>query len=130
MYSKFPVRIPDILEYHTTHQSEDIVHEGLSKEAQYLWYVLEVYGTFNNFPFGRFLEELALGNDCFGLWSFENFYFDHDRREPATYVSYQIHVCILQWSPLSAATHQSVYSIIIAAHLLAIHLLTLRCVRS
>ena len=37
----------------------------------------EVQDTFNDLSFGRFLEKLALSNDRFGCWPFENAYFDH-----------------------------------------------------
>jgi hypothetical protein len=36
-----------------------------------------VQGTFYDLPSGRFLEKLALSDDRFGRWPFENAYFDH-----------------------------------------------------
>jgi hypothetical protein len=48
------------------------------KKSEFLvdW-IQKVQGTFYDLPSGRFLKKLALSDDCFGRWPFENAYFDH-----------------------------------------------------
>jgi hypothetical protein len=79
VHLKSLAHIPDSLEYHMIHHSEDIVHEGLCKEKSkfLVQRIQEVQDTFNNLSSGRFLEKLALSDDRFGRWPFENAYFDH-----------------------------------------------------
>ena len=80
VHLKSLVDIPDSLEYHTIHHSEDTVHEGLckGKKSKFLaQWIPEIQGTFNDFPSGRFLEKLALSDDRFGRWPFKDAYFDH-----------------------------------------------------
>ena len=70
------VHIPGSLEYHMKHHSEDIVREKLWKERSKILVqrIQEFQCTLNNLPSGRFLEKLALSDDRFGRWPFENTY--------------------------------------------------------
>ena len=48
------------------------------KKSKFLaQWIPEVQGTFDDLPSGRFLEKLALSDDRFGRWPFEDAYFDH-----------------------------------------------------
>lgn len=79
VHLKSLVHTPDSLEYHMIHHSEDIFREGLQGKNLKLLVngIQEVQDTFNDLPSGRFLEKLALSDDRFGRWPFENAYFDH-----------------------------------------------------